>query len=102
MWHINGIPHPLVSIMFKKLIPFLAHSVAVPSHEFARRFFGDSPPRVPGGVNVLYPPVDISRFQDSRGDGFRESLGIPTESLLVGTVGNVNPLKGHLDSLQVI
>ena len=100
VWHINGIPHPLVSNIFKKLIPFLAHSVVVPSHEFARRFFGDSPPRVSGGVNVLYPPVDVSRFQGAHSTEFRDSLGVSEGSLLVGTVGNVNPLKGHLDFIH--
>ena len=100
VWHINGVPHPLISSMYKRLIPLLAHSVAVPSHEFAQRFFGSSPPSVAGGVNVLYPPVDVSRFQDANGAWFRSSLGIPVESLLIGTVGNINPLKGHLDFIH--
>ena len=100
VWHVNGVPHPLISRVFRRLIPLLAHAVAVPSHEFASEFFGDSPPRVSGGINVLYPPVDVRRFQGQPNGSFREQLGIPSDSLLVGTIGNINPLKGHGDFIR--
>jgi glycosyltransferase involved in cell wall biosynthesis len=56
---------------------------------------------VPGGVldipYAVYPaPVDTSRFEgddDARRE-VRESLGVPDQGSLIGTVANLNPQKG--------
>jgi glycosyltransferase involved in cell wall biosynthesis len=51
---------------------------------------------------LFYPPVDISKFINSpdRRLRARELLGVTKEAFIVGTVGNINPQKGHLTFIQ--
>ena len=54
-------------------------------------------------IAVIPNGIDISRFENvSRTDGtdFRRSCNIPADALLVGTVGELTPLKGHGEFLQ--
>jgi glycosyltransferase involved in cell wall biosynthesis len=46
---------------------------------------------------TVYPPVDTARFapDPERRARAREALGLPGDALVVGTVGNRNPTKGH-------
>jgi glycosyltransferase involved in cell wall biosynthesis len=46
---------------------------------------------------AVYPPVDATMFapDPARRAAARRELGVPDEALLVGTVGNRNPTKGH-------
>jgi len=46
---------------------------------------------------TVFPPVDTSRFVPSpeRRAAARTRLGLPPDALVVGTVGNRNPSKGH-------
>ena len=46
---------------------------------------------------TVFPPVDTSRFVPSpeRRSAARARLGLPPDALVVGTVGNRNPSKGH-------
>lgn len=58
----------------------------------------------PEKINVVHNGVDLSRF-DSTGDRFdgtqfRRDLDLPEECLLVGSVGELNPLKGHQEFLE--
>jgi glycosyltransferase involved in cell wall biosynthesis len=47
-------------------------------------------------VFVYFPPVDTTRFVPSpeQRRAFREELGIPLDSPVVGTVASLNPMKG--------
>lgn len=52
----------------------------------------------------FYPPVDTSRFRPSsvgRADA-RRRLGLSPRSLVIGTVGNLNPQKGHELLLEAV
>lgn len=57
----------------------------------------------PGAVGLnerlvpFFPPVETSRFAPDPGrrKAARLALGIPEEARVVGTVGNLNPQKGH-------
>lgn len=46
---------------------------------------------------TVFPPVDPDRFVPSpqRRAAARDRLGLPADALVVGTVGNRNPSKGH-------
>lgn len=46
---------------------------------------------------TVYPPVDIDAFGASaeRRAAARAELGVPDDALVIGTVGNRNPTKGH-------
>lgn len=51
---------------------------------------------------VFYPPVDLLRFfnNSERRLRAREALGLSQDAFVVGTVGNVNPQKGHLTFIR--
>lgn len=63
-------------------------------------------PGVPGleeRVVSYFPPVDSALFRADpavRAEARRE-LGIPADAKVVGTVGNLNPMKGHRTFLRV-
>lgn len=48
--------------------------------------------------------IDVDRFAEARRkfdrEAFRRKLGLPSDGLLVGTVGEINPLKGHEDFVR--
>ena len=46
---------------------------------------------------LFYPPVDTANFRVSpeKRASARRELGVPHEGVLVGTVANINPQKGH-------
>ena len=47
-------------------------------------------------VKVIYGAVDICRFRPSNNNKeIRQKLGINSSSIIVGSVGNFNPIKGH-------
>ena len=51
---------------------------------------------------LFYPPVDLTRFVNSteRRLRARELLGLSHDDFVVGTVGNINPQKGHLTLIR--
>ena len=51
---------------------------------------------------VTSPPVDFERFRPDpqRRAAARTELGIPAGAIAIGTVGNRNPSKGHMDLLE--
>ena len=60
---------------------------------------------VPSGkISVVHNGIDIARFVSttdaSKREQFCRSNGIPEWSLLIGTVGELNPLKGHENFLR--
>lgn len=55
-------------------------------------------------VTVVHNGIDISRFETAMREFDREQFcrrwNLPENSVLVGSVGSLNPLKGHEDFLQ--
>jgi Glycosyltransferase len=54
---------------------------------------------------VVYSPVDVDTFDPqavAANTALREKLGIEAGTPIVGTVGNVNPVKGHAHLLRAI
>jgi glycosyltransferase involved in cell wall biosynthesis len=55
---------------------------------------------------TIYAPVDIDRFDPSEisinKQGLRSELGLRSDVPVVGTVGNLNPIKGHEYLLRAI
>jgi glycosyltransferase involved in cell wall biosynthesis len=51
---------------------------------------------IPSAKSAVIPNgVDIDRFQPGTGRALRDELGIPTYSILVGSVGNIRHPKGY-------
>jgi len=62
---------------------------------FARRY------RVPDDrISVVHNGRDTDRFDREPPAGFRESIGLPTEGPVVGTVGRLIDRKGHQELLD--
>jgi len=60
-------------------------------------------PSLDGRVVSFFPPVDQSLFKPDPAmcAAARRELGIPEDAKVVGTAGNLNPMKGHRTFLRV-
>lgn len=57
--------------------------------------------RLPAGrVTTIRNGVDLTRFSSSSRSVARETLGVPAEALVFGTVGRLVPVKDHATLLQ--
>jgi glycosyltransferase involved in cell wall biosynthesis len=57
----------------------------------------------PDRVLVVYNPIDVDAFQTACSTSrvkVRKEFGIPTGALVVGIVGLVQPLKGHMEFVE--
>nr|WP_254824757.1 glycosyltransferase family 4 protein [Haloglomus halophilum] len=93
VWHFNDVlvPWPLTRIA-GLLSGAIADERVVASGSVADHYFATT-----NGVQKLYAPVDIQEFNPDNvtGSGLREELGVPEDTIIVGGVGNLNPIKGH-------
>jgi L-malate glycosyltransferase len=57
----------------------------------------------PNRITVVHNGIDIARFETAMREFNRKEFcsrwGVPDQSILVGSVGSLNPLKGHEDFL---
>lgn len=51
---------------------------------------------------LFYPPVNLGRFTMSplNRQHARNTLGLPQDAFVIGSVGNINPQKGHLTFIR--
>ncbi|WP_306059937.1 glycosyltransferase family 4 protein [Natronococcus wangiae] len=101
-WFFNdtGTPWP-INRGAARLAQAIADEIALAADAVHDHFFDESVP-----ARTVYPPVDVHEFDPTRvspGDrSLREELGIANGIPIVGTVGNVNPVKGHEYLLRAI
>jgi glycosyltransferase involved in cell wall biosynthesis len=102
VWHFNDTltPWPINRIA-GRLASRWADEIVVLADAVQEHFFA---PEVE--TQTLYPPVDLDEFDpDKYRDAppkLRDELGIGNEGLVVGTIGNVNPTKGHRYLLEAV
>ncbi|WP_435065524.1 glycosyltransferase family 4 protein [Halobaculum sp. EA56] len=102
VWHFNdtALPTPVKEVT-AAAGRLLADKLVVAADAVGEYYFPDSQ-----STRTLYAPVDLDRFDPERVSidepAIRESLGIPDKVPVVGTIGNVNPIKGHKYLLQAI
>lgn len=95
LWHFNDmlVPWP-INRLVGRMARRWSDQIAVTSRPVHDHFF-DSSVR----TSTLYPPVDIDEFDPKIIDlderQFREELDISSDALVVGIIGNINPIKGH-------
>lgn len=95
VWHFNDTitPPPLRQIS-ATVARRWADRRLVAADAVGEYFFGDTTE-----TRTVYAPVDVDRFDPDTcpedGDRLREELGIDTDVDIVGTIGNINPAKGH-------
>ncbi len=82
---------------------FNDHVVAV--SDATRRFHISHNLVVPWKISTILNPIDTDRFKpvsDEKRLALRSAINVPTDSLLLGIVGNVIPRKGHIDAVRAI
>lgn len=94
VWHLNDIltPWPLNRIA-GVAAERIADEIVIASESVEDHFF--SKPNCE--TNTIYPPVDIQKFNPAKdfGTGLRDEFSLGKNCIIIGTVGNVNPIKGH-------
>lgn len=95
VWHLNAtvLPWPL-----NRGVGYLARrwsdEIVVSSRRVREYYLPDATP-----TTTIYPPVDLERFDPDRvhvdEQALRADLGLAPETPVVGTVGNLNSIKGQ-------
>ncbi len=99
VWLYNDpVPGPLRPLLLP-LVTSLSAVVVVQSEKLKESRVGDHP-RLYAKTTVLHSGVDIRTFDPDRygpqqKDRTKRDLGIPSDCAVVGTIGNLNRLKGH-------
>lgn len=94
VWHINDFVTPgPVTPVFVRLVRSWANRVAVASRAVGDFYFpGDD---LDGRLEVVYPPVNTDLFHPGvDGSAIRKEFALPQNCIIIGTVGNLTPLKG--------
>lgn len=100
-WFFNDtlIPWPLNRIT-GKAAQILADDISIAADAVHEHFFPESVK-----TRTVYPPVDTDEFNPqsvSNTNKYINKLDLHPEDPIVGTVGNINPIKGHIYLLQSI
>jgi glycosyltransferase involved in cell wall biosynthesis len=101
-WLFNdtGTPWPL-NRLTGHAARLLADEIGVAAEAVHPYFFSESV-----CSRVIYSPVDVTEFDPNEVEPekaqLREELGIEAGRPVIGTVGNINPIKGHVHLLQSI
>lgn len=76
-----------------------ADEIVVASDAVGAYFFDESVV-----TRTIYAPVDLEEFdpRTTDGSGVRSELGLAPETPVIGTVGNLNPVKGHDTLIEII
>ncbi len=96
VWQILDTRAPVcLRLAMLPIVRTLADVVMSTGTEVARRHPGVL--RLGDRVVPYVPPVDTAAFRPdpARRAGARRRLGVPPDAVLVGTLGNLNPQKGH-------
>ncbi len=101
LWHLNDVRNPkLLKLTLLVLFRVLPDKVVVASTAVEECYYGKN--NAAEKMEVLYPPVDTSRFypDEITATKYRHELRIQPEEKVVGIVGNINPFKGYEYFLQ--
>ncbi|WP_265112542.1 glycosyltransferase family 4 protein [Halosolutus halophilus] len=94
-WFFNdtSTPWPLTEIT-AQMAGFMADEIAVAADAVHDYYFSNDVTS-----RTIYPPVDTEEFNPDKIDqdsvSLREELDIDESTPIIGTVGNINPVKGH-------
>jgi len=93
VWHLNDINTPRLLIkLIKPLVEGWADGIAVASHAVTNHYWlGDPPER----KFIQYAPVDVKKFTNQDGPTDKLLQGLKRSGVLICSVGNINPYKGH-------
>jgi|AntRauTorcE11898_2_1112593.scaffolds.fasta_scaffold06668_3 glycosyltransferase involved in cell wall biosynthesis len=99
-WHFNDtlIPRPIKNIAARAAMT-LADEIVVASESVADYYFPDHI-----NTTTIYSPVDITKFDPETvtPTEYLTKSRESKETVVIGTVGNVNPIKGHKHFIRAI
>lgn len=101
VWQFNDtlMPWPVTKLS-SQIAGWLADEIVITSSSVGEHYF----PGCHEGFRRLYPPVDTKKFDRNAvsSSGLRSELNGTSESIVIGTIGNLNPVKGHEFLLKAI
>jgi len=98
----NYYPERLRRQLMYRMAASQARAVVAVSGDL-RMFFSKVTGFSAASMAVVYNGVDCARFRNLRRDpAILTSLGVPLDASIVGTVGNLYPVKGHTFLLQAL
>jgi glycosyltransferase involved in cell wall biosynthesis len=104
LWHIHDIlpQHPFTSLI-RKLVRVLPRlSLLAVSHATAESFRGAGKDALRMPIEVVYNSVDIERYcpDEAARVRMRRALGLASDQVAVGVVGQLTPRKGLLELVE--
>lgn len=103
VWHFNDTSTPNFLIRFSaRMAEILADKIVVAANAVDRYYFEN----VSVDTTLLYAPVDVNEFDPATVQTgckyLEEELNINIDGAVIGTVGNINPIKGHDNLLKAV
>lgn len=103
LWHLNDVNAPWpISRVVATSAKALSDTIVVSSNTVNEHYFSDGWK----GSETIYPIVDTKKYDPARNFSkeptLREELNISESTPIVGSVGNINPVKGYEYLLRAI
>ncbi|MFW6116915.1 MAG: glycosyltransferase, partial [bacterium] len=106
VWHLNDVnPRTLIRLFFLPFVSLMADEVVVSSRAVGACYFGAGLPLLRRTTFTLYAPVDVEAFSLEQSDRIESELELRTGVCVIGTIGNISPIKGHryfIEAAQLI
>ena len=98
VWHIHGYGHPRLAKIFRPIVSHLADQVVAASEYTGMAFMRNGrDAQSTSGFEVLYPPIDVDAYSAiGPNPQLKAQFGFGQSDPVIGIVGHINPLKGHL------
>jgi glycosyltransferase involved in cell wall biosynthesis len=96
LWHLQG-KYPIISSLFIPFPYYLADLIVTASNATGKSYFKGKGRLFSRTFQTLYAPVDTAKFHpEVEGKSFRREFGLTGVYPVIGTVANINPIKGHI------
>jgi len=96
VWHLNDVTTPgVLRILFMPLLLLLSQRIVAASEAVGKKYFRLLPKVVRPHYQVIHAPVDFDRFNEKTRAVSACDISFEKEDVVIGTIGNLNPVKGH-------
>jgi len=100
LWHLQGY-YPFISACFIPFPYFLADQIVAASGVIGKKYFDFDRKLFKKDFKILYAPVDIDKFHPGNiPSPFKKESNFTNNYPIIGTVGNIDHIKGHKYFIQ--
>lgn len=100
LWHLQGY-YPFISALFIPFPYLLADQIVTASGAMGKRYFNPARKFFKRDFHILYAPVDTNKFYPGiDSSAFEKQFDLTNAYPVIGTVGNLDPIKGHKYFIQ--